>query len=141
MKHVESFHPSITLALHNLGLDSKAVLNAVNAWRGSVKADPSKTKSEGTTKISGQVTSKGKDNRQIKMVDKITEKSETEKGEVPMPGRLLAFSDALKSLDKFGNVLKVVGFEPELGEWLESTVSFRPVQGPVQAPKPETQAA
>ena len=133
MKHVDAFHGSITRRLTEMGLDSKAVLNACNAFRGSVKADPEKTTAKTETKLAGAVTTKGVDNRRLTFKDSIVEKAQTEKGSVPMPGRLLAFSDALKALDKFGATLAVSSLDTEVEEWLETTTAFRPVQGPVPA--------
>lgn len=141
MKHVEAFHGSITRRLTEMGLDSRAVLNACNAFRGSIKSDPKKAKHDTETKLTGQITAKGLDNRKLTFKDSITEKAETEKGSVPAPGRLLAFSDALKAMDKYGHSLVVTEFEPELEEWLNETVAFRPVQGPAPKPETETQAA
>lgn len=129
MKHIQAFHGSVTSLLVKRGLDSVAVLNACNAYRGSVKVADSDHKS--VTTLSGKISAKGMDNRKLTFKDSITEKSATGKGNVPAPGQLLAFSDWLrKGTDTFGASLEITEFPPDVEDWLSvKAQTFAPVQG------------
>jgi hypothetical protein len=129
MKHVRSFNGSITSALLALGLDSVKVLEAANAWRGSVKGQSPDTKC--VTKLVGKVGAKS-DNRYLSLTDSEKQKAKTAKGDVPAVGRLVALSDALSEVtDKFGASIPAVTLPDDIIDWLESVESFKlaPVQG------------
>ena len=134
MKHVQSFHGSVTALLTKQGYDSVAVLAACNAWRGSIKSGEETAKSE--VKLSGQITAKGIDNRKLSATDKITVKAK-EIG-YTAAGALLALSDDCRRMtEKHGATMVLTGFPETVEEWLDRD-TFRPVQGPAEKSKAET---
>ena len=116
-----------------MGLDSKVVLDACNAWRGSVVADSSKTKSKSEVKLGGRVLKDGEDKRNLAVHDSI---KETAKVEYSPAGALISLSDALRVLsERHDASVKLIEFPPEIADWLDRD-TFRPIQGPQEAPKP-----
>lgn len=125
MKHIATFNGAVTSKLHSMGLNSKAVLCACNAWRGSVKGEETKSGNIAKVKLTGTVNKSGEDKRTLTVSDKtsITAK----KLEVTMPGLLVAISDGLTELtDKLGISVGEITFPDVLVEWLEGTPAFRP---------------
>jgi len=117
MKELASFNGAVTAAIHNLGLNSRKVLNAVNAWVGSLEvsdAPESKDKVDITAKakVSGKVTAKGDDKRVVTI-------TESEKRKVVRKhcwqGALYALSTACDEMtDRHGVVLEISAFSPEI---------------------------
>lgn len=114
MKHMDSFNGAITSALHRLGLDSKMVLDAVNAFIGNVEADAAKTKTTGKASLTGKLTEKS-DTRKVTIresekrqaevrvcaqsrlyalscdLDKLTDRHEMSVGEITLPTEVEAW--------------------------------------------------
>lgn len=127
MKHISAFNGAVTARLTNMGLNSKAVLCACNAWRGGIKGEE-ETKS--TTKMVGKVSKKG-DGRSLNVSDDV--KLRAKKVGLCMPGMLVGISDELTKLtDSYGVSLTVAEFPAELEEWLLTTEAFKfkPVESP-----------
>lgn len=137
MKHINSFHGSISALLLSKGLDSKQVLSACNAYRGSVRADAEKTKIVSETKLTGKLTDKA-DGRRLTFSDKERYSSKTEKGEVPAPGLLVALSDALLKLTEVhGATVALNEFSLEIEGWLYAKrEAFALPQAPAPVPAP-----
>ena len=130
MKHVQSFHGSVTALLTRLGYDSAAVLAACNAWRGSIKSGTEEAKSE--VKLAGRINAKGDDKRTLSATDKVTVKA---KGiGFNAAGGLLALSDELRRVtEKHGATIVLTEFSEEIADWLDRE-TFRLVQGPAEKP-------
>lgn len=116
MKHINSFHGSITALLTRLGLDSKEVLNACNAYRGAVKASEApEVTSE--TKLTGRINKNGDDKRTLSFTDK--EKTVAKKVSYSAPGALIALSDELRRVtEKHGATIVLEEFPAEIADWL-----------------------
>ena len=137
MKELASFNGAVTAAIHSLGLNSRKVLNAVNAWVGSLEVSDSpeskdKVDITAKAKLSGKVTAKGDDKRVITIV-------ESEKRKVvrkhTWQGALYALSTACDELvERHGITLEISTFSPEIESAL-SRDSFRDkASAPVAAP-------
>ncbi len=128
MKHIDSFNGAVTARLSELGLNSRAVLCACNAWRGGIKGDEAPPKL--SVKMVGKVSNKG-DGRTLNVSDDV--KVRAKKIVICMPGMLVGISDELTKLtDSYGLRITVAEFPPELEEWLLSTEAFKPAK-PVEA--------
>lgn len=115
MKHVEMFHGAVTRLLTKQGLDSKLVLDACNAWRGSIKASESEVTSE--VKLAGRVNKSGDDKRVLNLTDKETTKAK--KAGYTAPGALLALSDELKRVtERHGATIELTEFPVDIVDWL-----------------------
>lgn len=131
MKHVSSFHGAVTSLLTRQGYDSSVILDACNAYRGSIKALEADVTSE--TKLAGKVTAKGDDKRTLAFKDK--EITKASKVSYAAPGALLALSDELKRVtERHGATVTLESFPYEIAAWIDRD-SFRMVQGPEEAPK------
>ena len=123
MKHIDSFNGAVTARLTELGLDSKAVLCACNAWRGGIKGEET---ANSTVKLVGKVSKKG-DGRTLNVSDDI--KVRAKKAGLCMPGMLVGISDELTKLtDSYGLRVSVAEFPTKLEEWLLTTAAFQPKQ-------------
>lgn len=138
MKHVSSFNGAVTSLLTRMGLDSTKVLAACNAWRGTIRATDSESKS--TITLTGKVNKDGEDKRALTVTDRTKETAK--KVGVAAPGLLLAISDECQKLtEKHGVTLQLERFPADIQEWLNRD-SFRPDAKPEQASekKPVTAA-
>jgi len=116
MKHLNSFHDSVTACLIGMGLDSVKVLDAVNAFIGGISADPSRTDTKATAKLTGKVTSKGVDKREVTIRE--TEKRVAKVGYGPVPA-LYAINSAMAELtDRHGVTVAVTELPAEVETWL-----------------------
>ena len=113
------FNGSVTLKLTAMGLDSRLVLEACNAYRGSIEANSDKTKVVSETKLTGKLTEK-KDGRRLTFNDRERYSSQTDKGDVSPPGLLLAFNDAIaKLIEVHDGTVVIDDFPPAIEQWLE----------------------
>jgi len=132
MKHVKSFHGAVSAALLKMDVDAVKVLEAVNAWRGSVKGEEN---TESRCKITGKVSKKGEDNRRFALTDKTKEAYKSEKGGVVPQSVILSVSDALhKITDDLGACVGEVSLPHEITWWLQKSAF---ALNSVQPPKPE----
>jgi len=116
MKHLNSFHGSVTACLINMGLDSVKVLDAVNAFIGGIEADPTRTATKAGAKLTGTVTTKGVDKRVVTIRE--TEKRVAKVGYGPVPA-LYAINSAMVELtDRHGVTVAVSELPPEVETWL-----------------------
>jgi len=112
MKHLESFHGSVTAALVRMGLDSKKVLDGVNSWIGSIEADPEKTTTKAGAKLTGQVTTKGVDKRVVTIRE--SEKRQSKQAYGPAAA-LYALNTAMKELtERHGITATIEEFPAEV---------------------------
>lgn len=130
MKHISSFHGSVTALLVKLGYDSSAVLQACNAWRGSIKAENEETKSE--VKLSGKVNANGDDKRKLSAIDRTVGKAKDIV--YSAAGGLIALSDELRRVtERHGATVVLTEFPEAIADWLDRD-TFRPLQGPAEKP-------
>jgi hypothetical protein len=100
-----------------MGLDSKVVLDACNAWRGSIKAESDRTKVTSEVKLGGRVLKDGEDKRTLAVKDSI---KETAKVGYRPEGALVSLSDALRVLsERHDASVKLIEFPPEITSWLD----------------------
>lgn len=117
MKHLDSFNGAITSAFLRLAIDSRMVLDAVNAFVGEVKPDendPKAVKVTAKAKLSGKLTEKSD-----KRVVTITE-SEKRKAKVRhcAQSALYALSTALDELtDRHGVTVGEIELPVEIETW------------------------
>lgn len=139
MKHISSFHGSITAFLTRSGYRSSAVLQACNAWRGSQKGE--EAKSTGKVSLSGKVTEKGKDNRKLTVTDNVTHKAE--KLAYSAPGALIALSEELEKVQaKHGVSIELAQLPQEIAVWLDRptfAMDYEPEGKPEEKQEPETE--
>lgn len=130
MKQLETFNGAVTSCLHEMGLSSVKVLNAVNAWVGSVNIGDGQADKVDVTagaKLSGSVTKKGEDKRVITI--KESEKR-TAKRSWTWQGGLYALSTACDDLvNRHGVALTVSELPQEIAKAIDRD-TFKTAKAP-----------
>lgn len=115
MKHLDYFNGAITRYFTSVSIDSRLVLNAVNAWVGEVEHNPDDSKITAKAKLSGKISAKGVDKRVVTITE--TEKRKAKTTAKPQ-GLLYALSTELDTLtEKHGVCVEIGELPSEIAEW------------------------
>lgn len=138
MKPIECFNGAVTSVLHNLGLDSVKVLNAVNSWVGEINHGEGKDdtiKVSTGAKVSGMVTKKAGDKRIVTITES---EKRVAKRAWTWQGALYALSTACDDMvARHGVCIEVTELPAEVREKV-CRPSFEAQREPIPEPAPTT---